>query len=297
MKKILALVLTLCVALSMAVAFGSMANAKENEIDVTVGMRFEYNAAESVVKWMGDKGTSPDGLWAYKVQPLARPGVYMNVVINDGPYYAWANPSGDTGLGYARVRDLGTNFHPGTDADIVKVFYCPSGGTIKLDTIIRRATEFVVQEGSENTPTSLAIYVEDRKVFPEGGDEYMAITKAEDQTYSVTFDVKKNERVYIRIGAIGQQSGDAVVMSNTVTYEAVNDGVADPTDITLTTSRPTVEAPTTTSRPANTNRDPIGRPKNDGPNVGLIIGIVAAVVVVGGAAAFIFIKKKNSSAE
>ena len=248
MKKILALVLTLCVALSMAVAFGSMANAEEKEIDVTVGMKFEYNASENVSKWLADKGTSPDGLWAYKVQPLARPGVFMNVVINNGPYYAWANPSGDSGLGYARVRELGINFHPGTDADIVKVFYCPSGGTIKLDTIIRRATEFVVQEGSENTPTSLAIYVEDRKVFPEGGDEYMAITKAEDQTYSVTFNVAKNERVYIRIGAIGQQSGDAVYMTNTVTYEAVNGDIAEPTDITLTTSRPTVEAPTSTSK-------------------------------------------------
>ena len=296
MKKILALVLTLCVALSMAVAFGSMANAEEKEIDVTVGMKFEYNASENVSKWLADKGTSPDGLWAYKVQPLARPGVFMNVVINNGPYYAWANPSGDSGLGYARVRELGINFHPGTDADIVKVFYCPSGGTIKLDTIIRRATEFVVQEGSENTPTSLAIYVEDRKVFPEGGDEYMAITKAEDQTYSVTFNVAKNERVYIRIGAIGQQSGDAVYMTNTVTYEAVNGDIAEPTDITLTTSRPTVEAPTSTSKPSNNGT--IVPPKRDnGPNVGLIVGIVAAVVVVGGAAAFIFIKKKNSSAE
>lgn len=293
MKKILALVLTLCVALSMAVAFGSMANAEENEIDVTVGMKFEYNASESVAKWLAEKGTSPDGLWAYKVQPLARPGVFMNVVINSGPYYAWADPSGDSGLGYARVRELGINFHPGTDADIVKVFYCPSGGTIKLDTTIRRVNEFIAQEGSSATPTSLAIFVEDRKVFPEGADEYISISSIEDQTYSVTFSVAKNERVYIHIGAMGDQASDAVEMSNTITYEEINGDIGDPSDVTFENSRDTVDAPSST-KTDKPNPTIIVPPKDNGPNVGLIIGVVVAVVVVAGVAAFLFIKKKKA---
>ena len=299
MKKILAMILTLCIAVSFAVAFGSLANAEttnpKTDIEVTVGMKFEWNqGTDTVAQWITNKGWSADGLWCYKVHPINRPGYYMDTVITAGGDYAWNKVPGDTGIGYARARNKGSNFHPGEMADIVKVFYCPSGGTIKLDTTIRRAYEFIAQEGSSATPTSLAIFVEDRKVFPEGADEYISIASAEDQTYSVTFNVAKNERVYIHIGAMGDQASDAVEMSNTITYEEINDDIASPTDVTFDPSRPTVDTPSSTNKPTNTNPTIIVPPKDKGPNVGLIIGVVVAVVVVAGVAAFIFIKKKKA---
>ena len=83
-------------------------------------------------------------------------------------------------------------------------------------------------------------------------------------------------------------------MSNTVTYEAINNEVADDiSDVTLENTRDTVEAPSSTNKPTNNNT--IVPPKgNDGPNVGLILGVVVAVVVVAGVVAFIFIKKKKA---
>ena len=298
MKKILALLLMLVLSVSTVTCAVLFADAEETDVEVTVGMKFEWNQnTDTVPQWISNKGHSADGLWSYKVNPINRPGYYMDMFITGDltPYYAWNKTPGDTGLGYARAGNYGGSFHPGELGDIVKIFYCPSGGTIKLDTVIRRNYEFVAEEGSYTTPTSLSIFVEDRKVFPAGADEYMSITSTQDQTYSITFDVKKNERVYIHIGAIGNQNGDEVWMSNTITYEAINNEVADDiSDVTLENTRDTVEAPSSTNKPTNTNRPPIANPKNDGPNVGLIIGIVAAVVVVVGAVAFIFIKKKKA---
>ena len=299
MKKILAMILTLCIAVSFAVAFGGLANAEstnpKTDIEVTVGMKFEWNkGTDTDAQWITNKGWSQDGLWSYKVHPINRPGYYMDTTITPDGDYAWNRVPGDTGIGYARARSKGSNFHPGELADIVKVFYCPSGGTIKLDTTIRRAFEFLAQEGSSATPTSLAVYVENRKVFPEGADEYISISSIEDQTYSVTFRVAKNERVYIHIGAMGDQASDAVEMSNTITYEEINEDVGDISDVSLDNTRDTVEAPSSTNKPTNTNRPTIVPPKDNGPNVGLIIGVVVAVVVVAGVAAFIFIKKKKA---
>ncbi|MBQ4323543.1 MAG: hypothetical protein IJC19_06360, partial [Clostridia bacterium] len=109
MKKILTILLSVCLLASVATAFAVGASAAE-DIDVTVGQKFEWNDQsgdqDAMRAWLRGKGVSPDGLWKYQVYVLAK-DMYLDTVLAGSNYYAWnANP-GDKGLGYARARNGG----------------------------------------------------------------------------------------------------------------------------------------------------------------------------------------------
>ena len=151
MKKFLTILLSLCVLASLAVSFAVSSAAED--IEVTVGQRFEWNdqseSPETQKAWRQGKGTSPDGLWQYLVYVHAKKTYLPTVLSNDG--FAWAANPGDRGIGYARARVYGTNFHPGEAGDIVKAFTFPSGGTVTVESVVARAKEWTAELG---TPSS-----------------------------------------------------------------------------------------------------------------------------------------------
>lgn len=300
MKKFLTLFLTLCLVVSFAACFAFSANAEE--IKVSVGSSFEWNDnsgdAKTQMAWHKSGGKSADGLWKYQYYSLAKQ-VYKDMVAC-GKFFAWSSKAtaDDFGIGYARVMEYGTYFHPGYAADAVKVFTCPSGGSIQISTEVARKTD--LKSGTSATGTSFAIYVEDKLVYPEeGGGEYLTLVSTEPQLIDVTVDVAKGERVRIHIGAIGEQSADGVLMKNTITYKSINDEVAgDISDKTLTNSRldSTEDVPTLKPNQGGNNNNNRLPTKNDGGlSTGAIIGIVAGVVAVAGIAVVVVIvlKKKK----
>ncbi len=307
MKKILTLFLILCLLASVATCFAFSANAEEKEIQVSVGQSFEWNDQspavtgdpKSKLNWHKSGGVSPDGLWSYQFYALARKMYFnMHACGNDFAWNASSNTKNESGLDWARVLNLGKSFHPDVAADVVKVFKCPSGGTIQISSIVARTTD--LKSGSSATGTSFAIYVEDRLVYPEEGDgEYLTLVSTDEQTIDVTVDVAKGERVRIHIGAIGDNSNDGVNMSNVITYKTVNnnaaEGVTEDTLVFSTISR-TEDTPdlpdTNDSNTGGGSKLPV---KNDGLSTGAIIGIVAGVVAVVGIAVVVVIvlKKKK----
>lgn len=300
MKKILTILLSLCLLVSCVACFAVSANAEE-EIKVSVGSSFEWNSsagdAKTQMAWSKSGGKSPDGLWQYQYYSIAK-DVYKNMVAF-GTAFAWSAKatSDDYGIGYARVMEYGTYFHPGYAADAVKVFTCPSGGSIQISTEIARRND--LKAGSTANGTSFAIYVEDKLVYPgEGGGDYLTLVSTEPQLIDVEVKVAKGERVRIHIGALGEQSGDGVVMKNTITYKSINNDVAeDISDKTLTDGRieSTDTAPTLKPNQGGNNNNKLPVKNNGGISTGAIIGIVAGVVVVAAAAVVVVIvlKKKK----
>ena len=304
MKKFLTVLLSVCVLASLLVSFAVSSSAAE-DIEVTVGQRFEWNDqsadSETQKNWRLSGGQSADGLWSYQVYVFAKSKYIPTVLGSDG--FAWAATPGSTGIGYARARGYGKNFHPGEAADIAKVFTCPSGGTITVDTTINRVSDWV---NGENTPSSIAFYLEDQLVWPTAG-EYEVISSKDPRSISFDVDVMKGQRLYIRIGCVdGNQSGDAVEMENFVTYKAVNDSVAElPTETEEDTiSLPTRDSVGALTGPSGNNNETsdngsgtvnVSGPSSadEGSGVGLIIGIVAGVAVVAAVVVVIVLKKKK----
>ena len=301
MKKVLTILLSVCLLASMVATFAVGASAAE-DIEVTVGQKFEWNDqsgdAESMKAWLRSKGTSPDGLWKYQVYVLAK-DIYLNTVISSN-FFAWNATPGNTGLGYARARNHGKNFHPGEAADIVKVFTFPSGGTVTVDSTVARQNEWVTGTG---TPSSFAVYLDDKLVYPTSG-EYETLTSTTPRDISFDIDVAKNQRLYIHIGCVdGDQGSDAVDMSNTITYKAVNDtsvelgsdatftltGITNTVDVTLNPG----DVPTDDNSSRTSGKLPPIGGNDDSSSTGLIIGVVAAVVVVAAVAVVIVVKKKK----
>ncbi len=297
MKKFLTLFLTLCLLASFAACFAISANAEE-EIKVSVGSAFEWNDnsgdAKTQMTWHKSEGKSADGLWKYQYYSLKK-GVYKDMVAF-GKQFAWSSKAtgDDYGIGYARVGEYGLWFHPGYAADAVKVFTCPSGGTIQISTEIARKND--LKSGTTANGTSFAIYVEDQ-IVPIDGQDYITLVSTEPQQIDVTVDVAKGQRVRIHIGALGDQSSDGVIMKNVITYKSINDEVAgEVSDKTLTDGRLDSSEGIPTLKPnqgGNNNKLPT---KDDGGmSVGAIIGIVAGVVAVAGIAVVVVIvlKKKK----
>lgn len=302
MKKTLTLLLLFSLVFSFALCFSAQ------NVDVTVGQKFEWNqqkeTPDTMKAWGLSGGKSPDGLWKYQIYVLAKK-IYIPVVhspVNVG--FAWAENPGDTGIGYARVRDYGRAFHPAEAADIVKVFTCPSGGTVTVDTSIARAADWVSGSG---TPVSLAIYLEDQLVYPTSGD-YDTITSSVPKDISFDLEVSKNQNIYFRIGCVdGDQGGDTTIMSNVITYKGVNDKVAD---VETTTSTDTgtkitktftvtlvteggVDVGSSDVGSGMINTGAVDNTDDGGSNMGLIIGIVAGVAVVAAVVVVLVLKKKK----
>lgn len=308
MKKVLTVLLSLCLLVALGASFAMNSFAAE-DIEVTVGQQFEWNdqSADSKTKlaWIQSKGVSPDGLWKYLIYAPAKKQ-YLPVVLATGGMFALTPEPNGTGLGYARARDHGKNFHPAEAGDIVKSFTFPSGGTVTVESVVARVNEWV---NGTATPSSFAVYLEDKLVFPASG-EYETLTSTADRTFTFDVEVSKGQRLYIHIGCVdGDQSGDAVNMSNTITYKAVNDSVfeADTSSVTTDTGVKITKTFTVTltadggpnagssdvdSGMINTNNT--GAASGDGgSSVGLIIGIVAGVAVVAAVVVVIIVKKKK----
>lgn len=301
MKKILTVLLSLCLLVSLAACFAISANAEESEeISVTVGQKFEWNNQKGDIAkqkaWTGGKGKSPDGLWKYQFFAHTKQ-VYGDLVYAPSVYcYAWTKDVGSSedGFNYARVREYGSNFHPGKEADVVKVFTCPSGGTIELQTIATRV--FEVGEGA--TGTSIAIYLEDQLVYPaEGGGDYLLLDDTTTHDFKVTVDVAKNQRIYIHVGAVDKHiSGDAIIMENYVTYKAVNDTSAETSDKTVSFDIPTAEQEdlTLTDMDATGSvggSDTQGNQSSAGWVLWVVIAAVAVVILV---VVVVIVKKKKA---
>lgn len=308
MKKILVVSLALCLLVALFASF--TVNTAAAEVDVSVGTRFEWNdQSEGDLKaWRTSKGKSPDGLWKYQYYAFNK-DVYMDLSTFTSSFFAWSATPGDTGVGYARVRENGANFHPAELADVVKTFTCPSGGTVTIDTTIRRAFDWTTGSG---TPTSFAIYVEDQLVYPTDGSEFLTLSSSVDQSITVDVEVLKNQRIYFRVGCMEDQGGDAVYMSNFVTYKSVTDEETEVSDKTISISVPTNTNTTTLTLTGDSiiNTDIVNENQSEreeaaktsskapakeeeGSSMGLIIGIVAGAVVAAAAVVVVIIKKKK----
>lgn len=302
MKKILTVLLSLCLLVSLAACFAISANAEEAEdISVTVGQKFEWNSQKGELAkqraWAGGKGKSPDGLWKYQFYSHVKQ-IYGDLVYSSAVNcYAWTKDVGSSeeGLNYARAREFGLNFHPGKEADVVKVFTCPSGGTVELQTIATRLYE--VGEGT--TGTSIAIYLEDQLVYPEeGGGDYLLLDDTTTQDFKVTIDVAKNQRIYIHVGGVDKNiGGDAINMENFVTYTAVNDASADTSDKTLSLDIPTAEDEDLTLTDMDATGSvggSAGQSSNQGGAGWVLWVVIAAVVVVILVVVVVIVKKKKA---
>ncbi len=308
MKKILTILLSVCLLASLVTCF-AIATAAEEEIVPTVGQQFAWNDqakdvtgdAATEAAWRKGNAKSPDGLWKYQFYSLQKE-IYQPMVYATGGIYAWNKNPGpdDNGIGYARVRHFGRNFHPADKADVVKTFICPSGGTIQISTTVARANNL---EAGKGTGTSIAIYKmsgnERTLIYPEaGGGEYLALVSTTPTTFDVTVDVKKGEHINIHIGAMENQGSDAVDMSNIVTYKSINDDVMEEEITDTTISGPTsygtnYVVPTLSDNNASGNAGGAASEK-DGLPVGAIVGIaIGAVAVVGIAVAVVVIVKKK----
>lgn len=305
MKKFLCILLTLSLALSLVTLFAVSAHAEGEKIDVTVGQSFEWGDQSADLNtrrnWGNSKGVSPDGLWRYQFYALSKK-VYSDMVYcSSAGGFAWSANAGsdDMGLGYARVRNYGVNFHPATGADTVKVFTCPSGGTIQISTTVARASA-VPTDGSSNG-TSFAIYLEDRLIYPEaGGGEFRALTETAPQNIDVTVDVKAGERVRIHIGAMGNQGSDSVNMTNVITYKAVNSDTAEivessgPLHGTLTDPA-TYTIPDVQDNDGNSPDRDLPTKNGGGFPIVAVIIIVAVVAVAAAGVVIVVLKKKKQN--
>lgn len=294
MKKILTVFLSLCLLASLATCFALSSHAEESEeIVVTVGQKFEWNSqsgsTESQLAWRSGGGKSPDGLWKYMIYATVR-GIYQPTCYAPVPQaYAWTTMPGDAdGVGYARVRDFGGNFHPDNLADIVKVFTCPSGGTIDIQTTIARVSDIL---SDKDNGTSFAIYLDDQLIYPTS-DEYLTLSSTAPMEIPLEdIEVSKNQCIYFQIGSIGNRGSDAVTMSNTITYRKINDSEVDETTVSNLEFSSISENYTIPD--LNDDNDLISK-KDKGSSAGAIIGIVVgAVAVVGIAAAAVVIVKKK----
>ena len=295
MKKILTVFLALCLiaAFGTMFAISSFAEEATEEIDVTAGMKFEWNdSSENAKQWIQSKGVSPEGLWKYQMYALEK-GIYQDLAAVYSSGFAISTNPGDDGVGYARVRKNGINFHPGKTADVVKAFTCPSGGTIEVTSVLTREKD-VSQTG---TGTSFCVYLGSQLVYPADGSPYMILNSKDPQTFTFTVDVAKGQVLRFHIGGIdGNIAGDSTNMSNVVTYKAVNDSVGeDEVSGTITFDRVsnTVSVDAIGANNGNNGSSLNTSNGGNGGNVGLIIGIVAGVVVVAAVVVVVIIKKKQ----
>ena len=304
MKKVITLLLSLLMIVAVVSSLAIGSSAEEADIDVVVGQVFEWNIQNATVDaqrlWGKGNGKSPDGLWSYKFFALGKK-IYGDMVYNlQFSCYTWSTSATETdGMGWARVRSFGGNFHPDTKADVVKSFVFPSGGTVTVQNLVRRTGEYIV---GKNTPTSFAVYLDDVLVYPKSGAEYEALTSNEEVDISFDLEVKKGQRLYIHLGAIdGDRGSDGVDMSNFITYKSVNDEVETENSI-ATLEEFTILTNTVTLENLTDRVDNDAKPSNNagnasstdsGSSLGLILGIVGGVIVVIAVVVVIVIKKKK----
>lgn len=274
MKRFLVTVLAL--SLVVCIFFSQFLSA--SAVEVTVGQTFAWNdSSANPQAWIQSKGVSPDGLWKYQFYALEK-GIYqdLNAVYSNG--FAWSTNPGNYGLGYARVRNNGVNFHPGETADVVKTFICPAGGVVEIASTMTRYNE--VSYGTNGS--SFAVYLEDVLVYPSDGTPFLVMETT--SPYHAVFDleVKAGQQLHFHIGSInGHSMNDSTDMTNTVTYKSVNGSSVPPVqtpeitppqdlnpgDIILETPEPDVNEDTsdvpTKPEPDSDTKDEVSSSKDD----------------------------------
>lgn len=180
------------------------------EVEVKPWQIFEWNYYDDDA-WQKGKGVSPDGLWEFKLYSLTE-DKYVNARMSDGSY-----------LKNCMSKNYFDGFRPPIDYDLVKVFTCPSGGTIRLETLIGNDLNNgnVVQNGS-----SLAIYLDGEQVYPTDGSKYEIFPNVRTLYREITLNVKKNQKIYIHLGSLANTHENDVSLKNRVVYKSVNDSVA-----------------------------------------------------------------------
>lgn len=281
MKKTFVLLISLVFV--FAFCFGSSAETEEG---VIAGQTFAWNdSSDNARAWMLSKGVSPDGLWKYQMYVLDR-NVYLGLNKLNSNGFAWSKTPGEDGVGGARVRNCGVNFHPGQTADVVKAFTCPSGGTVEVVSVLARETDVLAQE----TGVSFRVYLGKELVYPADGSAYVVIDTKEPQTFTFTLDVARDQVLFFHIGAIdGNISGDSTDMTNEITYKLVNnrsiESTIDTTPTIMCTYR-TWSVPLQ-SIPASET----GEPRF--PIVWVSVSVVIAVLVLGIVVAVVRGKRKK----
>ena len=195
------LVLTFLICLLPTVGYGAEA--------VTVGSSFTYTKA--------DNWGMNDGIWSWQ-WALADSEDFSDMVFTtvegQGEVYAadWEK------YPYCAARSGGINVHPNIDADAARVFTAPASGWVTVSASVARTAELVVAK--KNTPTSFRILLENTTVYPTTGD-YRILTSTATEELSVRAFVKKGEKLRFIVGAMGNQTSDAVNLQTTVTYDTV----------------------------------------------------------------------------
>lgn len=122
---------------------------------------------------------------------------------------------------YSYVDALGKKYHPALEADTVKTFTVPYSGVINLNTVVKRYVEYDSTSASA-TPTTLRILLNDMQVYPTGrGETGISLTSTTAQSFDVSINVLKGDKVRVVVGSDGNCNSDALNMQNTVTYKHV----------------------------------------------------------------------------
>ncbi|MBO5221709.1 MAG: hypothetical protein J6C26_05295, partial [Clostridia bacterium] len=119
---------------------------------------------------------------------------------------------------YCAARWGGINVHPNVDADSARVFTAPASGWVTVSVSVARASAFTTP--SSKSPTSFRILLGETTVYPTEGN-YRIITSATAETITVQAFLKQGEKLRFVVGAMGNQSSDAVNLQTTVTYDTV----------------------------------------------------------------------------
>ena len=194
---------------------GALPLTDVGEIPVKQWQRFQFimpsisDADKSA--WKATRGESPDGLWTFKLYDLQK-DVYLHAF----------NSSGNAT--FNAVKEGGVSFAPPVSFDVVKVFTCPSGGTVRLENVIRADDDdFSLKEGNG---VSFSVYLDGELVYPADGTLYEVITSPRGKYREIELEVKKNQKIYFHLGSRGNNHDEYGYMRNSVVYESVNDAVS-----------------------------------------------------------------------
>ncbi len=209
MKRLFCLLLTAVLVLSLLPVAGGTKGG------VQVGDSFTYTPEEH---WGAD-----DGIWSWQwalADSTDFSDMIFTTVEGQGEVYAadW------TLYPYCAARKGGINVHPNAKADAARVFTAPASGWVTVTATVARQNEFTTPATS--TPTSFRILLEETTVYPTTGD-YRILTSATEEVLTASVFVKAGERLRFVVGAMDNQTSDAVNLQTTVTYETVEENVGE----------------------------------------------------------------------
>lgn len=110
------------------------------------------------------------------------------------------------------------SMHPANNANAVKAFCAPVGGSVTFDIDVCRSAPVV-----PGSPSLLRVMQGNRQIFPADGTAYEITDTAE--TLSVTTDIARNEWVYIVLSCSGSNANGNVRLSASATYTEQNSAI------------------------------------------------------------------------